>query len=94
MREPSSAVKELLNQIIHDFQYDALKCCLQIESSLIQGLTEELRNQEYSFEDKFQIITDLKYVSDYLEDFMNRIQTVLKRGDDPFYAILQFLEED
>jgi hypothetical protein len=90
--EPSNFIKGAVNEIIEKNKDDALKICLEIDGLLITGMCEELVfNEAIIFADKFQLIADLKYCSDVIEQLIDVIQ---KAVDDPYYFIIGLLGDD
>ena len=86
---PSSFIKSAVNEIMEKNPEDALKICLEIDNILITGMAEELIfNEAIVFADKFQLIADLKYCSDTIEQIIDMVQ---KAVDDPYYFILGLL---
>jgi len=93
-RNPTKEIVNILTGILNNKDNDMLKCCLLIEEQLIQGLAEELREPDLTFEDKFQIIHDLKYVGNCLEDLIEMLQKNIDNLRDPCNFIMQFLEPE
>jgi hypothetical protein len=91
--EPSSFIKGMIEQLQVEFGGDALKLCLEVENQLIQGLADELKDPGHKFQDKFQIIADLKFCSDYTEDLLDALQEAMGSSD-PFYNILYYLDKE
>jgi hypothetical protein len=90
--KPSNFIRGMVAHLIDQNREDALKLCLDIEKQLMRGISEELLyNEALSFEDRFQLIADLKYCSDLLERLLDHLQKSLV---DPFYLVMGMLDED
>jgi hypothetical protein len=91
--EPSRFIVDMLKDLQEEYTNDAFKLCLEVESQLIQGLADELKDESHKFQDKFQIIADLKFCSDYLEGLLDALSLAMNTND-PFYELLGYVDGD
>ena len=92
---PSKTVELILEKIVETNSGDLLLICTEIDDLIIQKLAKLLLNPNLKFKDKFQLIADLTYCAEFLEDLLQEAQTFVDlMTDDPYYLLIELLEDE
>ena len=100
MNHPSDLVQDTIDQIINENTLYNSSNVLQLASNLddiISELAEIILDKDITFNDKFQAIADINYVSDFLAIALltidkSDIDILLNSSSkDPFYKIMKLI---
>ena len=89
---PSRFIQDMLEQYITKYD-DPLQLCIAVERQLLQGLVDELQDDDLTFRDKFQLIADINYCGEYLENLIEALDNAL-HSEDPFFRLISYFSED